>query len=155
MAFGTSSKFMTLSMLKVASKTIKLGSGGDTLKFLLFGNSVTPTNGVTTTPHASYKGSGSTWSTAHEVATGSGYTQGGKTVTQTLAQSTTHVKLTLTALSWTSASFTAYGGDLIDTTFTGTTPLILAYNSFGGAQTVTSGTFTVTFSATGVVEFNC
>jgi hypothetical protein len=155
MAFGTSSKVMAFAMKEIALKTIHLGSGGDTVKVGLWGNSVTPTNGVTTQAHASYKGSGSTWSTTNEVATGSGYTQGGKTATQTLSQSTTHVKLKLSALSWTSASFTAYGCDLHDTTFTGTTPLVLAYLSFGGAQTVTSGTLTVTFSTTGAIEFNC
>lgn len=155
MAFGTNSKVLAYAMLQLAKKGIHLGSGGDTIKVPLWGNSVTPTNGVTTKTHATYKGTGSTWSTAHEVATGSGYTQGGKTATQTLSQSTTHVKLKLTSLSWTSASFTAYGCTLNDTTFTGTTPLILSYNSFGGAQTVTSGTFTVSFSATGAIEFNC
>lgn len=155
MAFGTNSKAMAYTMVKILTKTIKLGSGGDTCKFLLFGNSTTPANTVSTKTHASYKGTGSTWSTAHEVATGSGYTQGGKTLTLAVAQSTTHAKVTATSLSWTSASFTAYGGAADDTTITGTTPLIVCYNSFGGAQTVTSGTFTVTFSATGLLEYNC
>lgn len=155
MAFGTNSKQMAYAMLQLASKGIKLGSAGDTVKAVLFTNSVTPTNAVTTAAHASYKGSGSTWSTANEVATGSGYTQGGKTVTQALTQSTTHVKNSLTTLTWTASSFTTYGLALVDSTFTGTTPLVLAYLSFGGAQTVTSGTLTVTFSATGAMEFNC
>lgn len=154
MAFGTVSKVMAFSMLKIASKTIKLGSGGDTVKVALWGNTVAPTNAVTTQALASYKGASSTWSTAHE-ATGAGYTAGGKTATQTLAQSTSHVKLTLTPISWTSATFTSYGCTLNDSTFSATTPLVLAFLSFGGKQQVTAGTLTVTFSATGAIEFNC
>ena len=89
-------------------------------------------------------------STYEVTTTGSGYTSGGSTLT--------NIDVTLdsdTAVcdfdneSWTSASFTARGLLLYNTTaITGftTNRSILAIN-FGGDKTVTSGTFTIEFPA--------
>jgi len=82
--------------------------------------------------------------------TGSGYTSGGNTLTNidpTLATDTAICDFSDT--NWTSASFTARGLLLYNTTaITGftTNRSILAIN-FGGDKTVTSGTFTIEFPA--------
>ena len=84
--------------------------------------------------------------------TGSGYTSGGNTLTNidpTLATDTAICDFSDT--NWTSASFTARGLLLYNTTaITGftTNRSILAIN-FGGDKTVTSGTFTIEFPAAG------
>ena len=82
--------------------------------------------------------------------TGSGYTSGGNTLTNidpTLATDTAICDFSDT--NWTSATFTARGLLLYNTTaITGftTNRSILAIN-FGGDKTVTSGTFTIEFPA--------
>ena len=53
---------------------------------------------------------------------------------------------------WTTASFTAYGGLIYDTT---TTNQAISWNYFGGAQTVTSGTFSITWNASGILTLTC
>ncbi len=158
MAFGNTSKAFAYAVLVIGEQKIKIaGTTPNTFKFALFGNTVVPANTVTTKALSSYTGTTSTWSTAHEVS-GTGYTAGGKTISSpTWTQTTTHLVWTsATNLSWTASSFTAYGGLVYDST-TGTTTLDqgLCYLSFGGAQTVTSGTFTVAWSATGILRFNC
>lgn len=151
MAFGATSKIFAHTMLLLGENTIKLSA--DAFKFALFGNTVIPSNTVTTTAKSEYAGTTSTWSTAHE-ASGTGYTAGGKAVTSpTWTQTAANLKFTsATNPSWSAASFTAYGGLVYDTTHANKG---LCYLSFGGAQTVTAGTFTVTWSATGILKLAC
>ena len=113
-------------------------STGDTFKIALYTSSVTL--GASTTDYSS----------TNEITNTSGtaYTAGGASLTSVtpVADSTTAV-CDFADVSWTSASFTA-NGCLIYNTTTGTgssTTDAVAAVAFGGDKTVSSGTFTVQF----------
>ena len=83
-----------------------------------------------------------------EVASGSGYTTGGNTLTNTGVGTTTVTSFTdFSDTSWTSASFTARGCLIYNSsTITGlTTNAAVCGITFGGDKTVSSGTFTIQF----------
>ena len=113
-------------------------STGDTFKIALFTSSATL--GASTTDYASTNETTNTSGTA--------YTAGGAALTSVtpVADSTTAV-CDFSDVSWTSASFTA-NGCLIYNTTTGTgssTTDSVAAIAFGGDKTVSSGTFTIQF----------
>ena len=113
-------------------------STGDTFKIALFTSSVTL--GASTTDYAS----------TNEVTNTSGtaYTAGGAALTSvTPTSSGTTAFCDFADVSWTSASFTANGCLIYNTTTgtgTGTTDSVAAI-AFGGDKTVSSGTFTIQF----------
>ena len=123
---------------------------GNTLKIALYSSNSATLNKSTTVYTAPADATADPTSTYEVTTTSSGYTGGGATLT--------NIDVTLdsdTAVcdfaneSWTSASFTARGLLLYNTTaITGftTNRSILAIN-FGADKTVTSGTFTIEFPA--------
>jgi len=85
-----------------------------------------------------------------EVATATGYTQGGKALTNTGVGTTTVTSFTdFSNLSWTSSSFTTRGCVIYNSsTISGLTADALVCSiDFGGNKTVSSGTFTIQFPA--------
>lgn len=116
-------------------------SGGDTFKIALF------------TSSASLDASTEDYSTTNETS-GTGYTAGGEALT---GQSVTGGSSASTAYvdfadaQWTSASFTANGALIYNTTTDGgsSTTDAVCVLAFGGDFTATSGTFTVQFPAPG------
>lgn len=151
MAFATS-KVFALGVLDVGKNVTKWST--DTFKVSLFGNSVAPTNKypTATKTKTKYHGTTSTWSTAH----GAGGTTGkvAKSLSSVTWKQTTNVLHFKAAnVTWTTATITTAYGDLVyDNSHT---TLGLAYNYFGGAYTATSGTFTISWSATGVFKITC
>ena len=123
---------------------------GNTIKLALYSANDAVLSKSTTVYAAPADGTADPTSTREVTSTASGYTTGGATLT--------NIDVTLdsdTAVcdfdnqSWTSATFTARGLLLYNTTaITGftTNRSILAIN-FGGDKTVTSGTFTIEFPA--------
>ena len=115
-------------------------STGDTFKIALYTSSVTL--GASTTDYSS----------TNEITNTSGtaYTAGGAALTSvTPVASGTTALCDFSDVSWTSASFTA-NGCLIYNTTTGTgssTTDAVAAVAFGGDKTVASGTFTIQFPA--------
>ena len=113
-------------------------SGGSTFKIALF------------TSSASLGASTEDYSTSNEITNTSGtaYTAGGAALTSvTPVSSGTTAICDFSDVSWTSASFTA-NGCLIYNTTTGTgssTTDSVAAIAFGGDKTVSSGTFTIQF----------
>jgi hypothetical protein len=102
----------------------------DTFKIALFTSSVTL--GAATTAYSS----------SNEIS-GSGYSAGGAALSGgALATSGTTAFADWTDPSWTSASFTANGALIYNTSASNKAVLVLA---FGGDFTVSSGTFTVVF----------
>ena len=116
----------------------------------LYSSNSATLNKSTTVYTAPSDGTADPTNTYEVTSTGSGYTTGGNTLTNidpTLDSDTAICDFADT--SWTSASFTARGCLIYNTTavsgFT-TNRSILAIN-FGGDKTVTSGTFTIEFPA--------
>lgn len=86
-----------------------------------------------------------------EVANGNGYTTGGATLgtkSVNYDASTNTVSLRAGASSWSSATFTARYAVIYKDTGTGSTSPLIGYVDFGGDETVSSGTFTITWDAT-------
>ena len=115
-------------------------SGGDTFKIAMF------------TSSASLGASTTDYSTSNEITNSSGtaYTAGGKALTnQGVTLDSTTAYTDFADVSWTSASFTANGAMIYNTTTdggSGTTDAVCVI-AFGGDKTVSSGTFTVQFPA--------
>jgi len=117
-------------------------SGGDTFKIAMF------------TSSASLDATTTDYSTSNEITNSSGtaYTAGGSALTnQGVTLSSTTAYTDFADVSWTSASFTANGAMIYNTTTdggSGTTDAVCVI-AFGGDKTVSSGTFTVQFPTAG------
>ncbi len=115
-------------------------AGGSTFKIALFTSSAT-LNATTTD-----------YSTSNEITNdaGSAYSAGGSALTNTGVGLTSTTAFTdFTDVSWTTASFTANGALIYNTTTDGgssTTDAVCAI-AFGSDKTATAGTFTIQFPA--------
>ena len=115
-------------------------SGGSTFKIALFTSSAT-LNATTTD-----------YSTSNEITNdaGSAYSAGGSALTNTGVGLTSTTAFTdFTDVAWTTASFTANGAMIYDTTTgssTSTTESVCII-AFGSDKTATAGTFTIQFPA--------
>ena len=113
-------------------------SGGNTFKLAMF------------TSSASLGASTTDYSTSNEISntSGSAYSAGGIALTNTGVGLTSTTAFTdFSDVSWTSASFTANGCMIYNTTTdggSGTTDAVCII-AFGGDKTVSSGTFTIQF----------
>ena len=106
----------------------------DTIKIALFTSSATL--GATTTAY----------STTNEIS-GTGYSAGGVALTsQVVSTSSTTAYVDAADPEWTSASFTANGAIIYNSTNSDKAIAVLA---FGGDFTVSAGTFTIVFPAAG------
>ena len=113
----------------------------DTIKVALCTSSYTPNQDT----HTYYS------DLTNEVANGNGYTTGGATLgtkSVNYAASGNILSLRAAASTWTSATFTCRYAVVYKDTGSGATSPLLGYVDFGGDETVTSGTFTVTWDAT-------
>ena len=115
-------------------------SGGHTFKFALF------------TSSASLGASTTDYSTSNEISntSGSAYSAGGATLTnQGVSLSSTTAFTDFADVSYTSASFTANGAMIYNTTTDGgsSTTDAVAIIAFGSDKTATNGTFTIQFPA--------
>lgn len=163
MAFGSVSAIFQQAMVN----PIGLGGGantgfptgygatgllGDTVNCALFGNSGTPDKTVAVANTGYNAGQ---WTTTNELATAGGYTQGGSALaskTYALDTGSSSVIFHAANVSWTSATFTAYGCFVYDNTISGGTVSKqgMCFNSFGGsAETIAAGTFTIQWATPG------
>lgn len=143
MAWPGKSQILTYSLLAALNElTGKQTMSSDTYKLALYGTG-TPVNTGTTLASTEY---GASWNTCTEVSNSGTYAAGGSALTSpTSTQSTNTVVFACsTAISWTGATITAYGALVYDSTVSGSPGW--CYLDFLGAQTVTGGTFTVTFA---------
>jgi hypothetical protein len=110
-------------------------AGGDTFKLAMYDNS------------ASFTAATTAYTATNEVANSGTYTAGGGTLTNVTPTSSGTTAFTDFAdLSFTSATITAFGALIYNTTpsHTYTNPTVCVLD-FGGAKTSTSGTFTIIF----------
>jgi hypothetical protein len=106
----------------------------DTLKIALY------------TSSASLDASTTAFTTSNEIS-GTGYTSGGETLTSTTVSTTgTTAFFDADDPTWTSASFTARGALIYNSTNSNKAIAVL---NFGGDFTVSSGTFRIVFPAAG------
>ena len=110
-------------------------STGDTFKLSLYTNSASPTKSTTV------------YFTGDEVSeSGTGYTAGGNSLTSvTPALSTDTACCDFSDTSWTSATITARGALIYNSTATPDNEQAVAVLDFGGDKTCTSGTFKIQF----------
>ena len=110
-------------------------STGDTFKLSLYTNSASPTKSTTV------------YFTGDEVSeSGTGYTAGGNSLTSvTPALSTDTACCDFSDTSWTSATITARGALIYNSTATPDNEQAVAVLDFGRDKTCTSGTFTIQF----------
>ncbi len=112
-------------------------STGDTFKLALYDNS------------ASFTAATTAYTSSNEVPNSGSYSAGGGTLTNvTPTTSGTTAFTDFADLSFTSATITAYGALIYNTTPTsglGLTNPTVCVLDFGGAKTSTSGTFTIIF----------
>ena len=125
-------------------------AAGNAIKCALYSSNSATLSKSTTVYAAPADGTADPTSTREVTSTDSGYTTGGSALTNIdVALDSDTAVCDFSNESWTSASFTARGLLLYNTTaITGftTNRSILAIN-FGGDKTVTSGTFTIEFPA--------
>ena len=109
-------------------------SGGDLFKISLYTNS----ESISSTSTA-YTSSGETTNT-----TGSAYSAGGSNLTnvEPALKSTSTACCDFDDVSWTTASFTAYGALIYNSTDSNKAVCVL---NFGGDKTASAGTFTIQF----------
>jgi len=97
----------------------------------------------------SFTATDTVYTTTNELATAGGYTQGGKALASKAVTEAATTKWDAADSTWTSATFTAYHAVIWDDSV-GTDDLICSID-FGGAQTVTAGTFTIQWHADGII----
>ena len=97
----------------------------------------------------SFTATNTVYTTTNELATAGGYTQGGKALASKAVTEAATTKWDAADSTWTSATFTAYHAVIWDDSV-GTDDLICSID-FGGAQTVTAGTFTIQWHADGII----
>lgn len=91
---------------------------------------------------------------ANELAASGNYATGGATLsTPTVTQDDTNDCGTFDAvdISWTTATFTAYHAVIYDTTVSNN---LVCSIDFGGAKSVSAGTFTIQWSANGIIRLS-
>jgi hypothetical protein len=166
MAFGTSSKVFTAFMAQamggsgatnnlMASKSSGTYAGlcTDTLKVALYNDSATPNNA------AAYDSTGYNtggWTNTNEQFSSTQWPAGGVTLAGAIGAVSSNVfkfDATDTASSGSVTLSGVMGCLIYDNDITGTNTVAkqgVCYNYFGGAQSVTSGTFTVVWNSSGI-----
>lgn len=129
------------------------------VKAALFNNTPSPDASVAVASTAYNTG---VWITANEVTGGGGWVAGGIALgTKAWAVTTAGSQTTATAVSFTAANTAgagpstvtaAFGTLVYDGTITVTASQGMCFNYFGGTQSVTAGTFTIVWDATGVFK---
>ena len=97
----------------------------------------------------SFTATDTVYTTTNELTTAGGYTQGGVALASKAVTEAATTKWDAADSTWTSATFTAYHAVIWDDSV-GTDDLICSID-FGGAQTVTAGTFTIQWHADGII----
>jgi hypothetical protein len=130
------------SLLKALNKEINWAS--DSIKVALVTSAYTPNQDT----HVY-------WSDVTGEATGTGYTAGGTALTSktnTYTGTTNVIALGAANVTWASSTITARYAVIYDSTGTSTTSALLGYVDFGADQSSSSGNFTITWDANGILK---
>ncbi len=88
------------------------------------------------------------YTTNNELATASGYTQGGNTLANSAVTEAATTKWDADDTAWTSATFSAFHAVIWDSTAGND---LIASIDFGGEKAVVAGTFTIQFDSSGII----
>lgn len=141
-----------------ASGTGYTGLDSDTVKVALFNNSVTPDKDAAVGSTGFNTG---TWTTANEVTDATNWVSGGRSLaSKTFTTPSSGVVMFDAADLAGGGNVTisnAYGCLVYDDSITAGTVADqgFCFNYFGGAQSVTAGTFTIVWNANGISRFTC
>ena len=157
MAFGSSSAvFAAHAVSSFGTRgTADTGFvGANTIKAALFNNSVTPDKSAAVASTGYNTG---TWVTANEVTDATNWAAGGRTLASKTGVASSNVATfdaADTAGGGTLTISNAYGALVYNDSITGGTVADqgICFNSFGGAQSVAGGTFTIVWSANGLFQ---
>lgn len=151
MAFGTSSKIFSAFVTDVMNNTTAMDLNADTITIALFNDTITPSQTVASASTAFGAG---VWASG-EVSDGAEWATGGQdldSVTSVFSSNVYTFDAANEVSVGTSATLADVRGCLIyDNTIAA--PVAnqgICYLSFGGANAVTDGTFTVVFNASGI-----
>jgi len=155
----SASKICTAWLIDTLAQTTAMDIDTDaSIKSALFDNTVTP-NQLDTAAHNAYAGAGGTWATGG-VSDASGWPAAGQALAWgTATRLSTYAAATITfdaddtvSANNTTTLAAVFGCLVYDDTIT--TPVAdqgMCYNYFGGTNSVTSGTFTIVWNASGVL----
>lgn len=151
----TNSKIFRPFLADVLGNVAAFDLDADAFKAALYNNSITPDNDVTSSNSAYNVGQ---WATAQEVYESGQWAQGGVALGSVVLNSATADVVFFDAADTASGSAAdlanVYGCLVYDDSLT--TPVAdqgVCYNYFGGANSVTNGTFTVQWHANGIFRF--
>ena len=150
------SKIFAAFITDIANNTTAMDLNADTFKAALYNNSITPDNTVASASTAYNAGQ---WANTNEVDDGTEWDAGGEpltSVTSTFSSTTYTFDAADTASGGSSATLANVYGCLVldDTIATPVADQGVCYNYFGGAQSVTNGTFTIQWNASGVMSIS-
>ena len=152
----TNSKVFVRYVKDSLDGTISQDIDANTFKAALYNNSITPDNTVTSANSAYNAGQ---WANTNEVSQGGQWAAGGvalASVTWTVSSATVTFDAADTASGSAATLANVYGALVYNDTLS--TPVAdqgLCYNYFGGVNSVTSGTLTVVWNASGIAAFVC
>lgn len=152
----TNSKVFGAFLEDSLARTAALDLNSDTFRVALYGN-ITPDNTVSAALSA-YNAATSQWVTANEIWQTGQWAQAGPTLSG-VSYSRSGAVVTWDAAdnaSGSAATLTGVYGCLVydDTIATPVSKQGVCYNYFGGVATVTAGTFTVVWNASGIATFS-
>jgi hypothetical protein len=147
--------FVANNLLRDPAETLPTGYTNleaDTLKAALFNNSITPDKNATGANTGFDAGQ---WDNVNEVSDGTNWDAGGEPLTgKALTSGTGYAQFDATDTPQSGASTTlanVYGALVYDdSTTAGIVDQGVSYHYFGGAQSVTAGTFTIVWHANGL-----
>lgn len=156
MAFGSSSKIFRASLADSLGNVAAIDLDADTFKNALYGNTGTPDQDATAA-NSAYNVS--QWTSTNEVSQAGQWAPGGVALTSISLDRSVAGTVFFDAADTASGSAatlsSVYGCLIYDDTLT--TPVAdqgVCYLSFGGSQSVTSGTFTVIYHANGIMRYS-
>jgi len=148
----TNSKIFSATITDVLNNTTAIDGNSDAFKAALYNNTITPSQTVTS---ANTAYNVDQWATAQEVYDGTEWDQGGEpltTVTSNFSSNVYTFDADNTPSGGTSATLASVYGCLVydDTIAAPVADQGMCFNYFGGANSVTDGTFTIVWNASGI-----
>lgn len=153
----TNSKIFRATVADVWDNTTALDLGADIPKVALYGTTPTPDQN-TTSALTAYAAVGSQWVVANEISQAVQWPAGGVALATRVLDSATAGVVFYDAAdtaSGNAATLSAVFGCLVydDTLATPVADQGICYNYFGGSQSVTNGTLTVVWNASGIFRW--